>query len=82
MFEIRRAQSACASKVGVPAFKVIDSSGKVIFDSTSAPAKSNLLNWPSPLAASAYALTDYPRFCMRCVVIEPAHIAPRLCALR
>ena len=44
-----------------PSIRVAAPDGKVLYDSGSAPA-SNLLHWPSPLAASSYAIEDRPRF--------------------
>ena len=44
-------------------FVVRDASGTAVHDSSKADAsRANLLHWPSPLAAAAYALVDRPRF--------------------
>ena len=53
-----------------PAFVVTAVDGEVLYDSRAGaaglgkdtPGQHNLLFWPSPLAQSAYALEDFPRF--------------------
>ena len=46
-----------------PSFVLRDASGTAVHDSDQSDAsRANLLHWPSPLAAAAYALVDRPRF--------------------
>ena len=57
---LRRAPGAAATG---PSFVLRDASGTAVHDSDKSDAsRANLLHWPSPLAAAAYALVDRPRF--------------------
>ena len=56
----------CASIASPLNFTVSDAAGALLYDSAAAaPAGTpplNLLYWPSPMSAKAYALADFPRF--------------------
>ena len=65
--------AACQSRISKPAFTVRSTGGRLLYDSDAPTATpSNLLNWPSPTAANAYAVVDYPRFFVPDWGVSPA----------